>query len=110
MKIIKERSLVQKIKKRLEKNGFLVIKISTPFLKGFPDLIVIKNGITSFLEVKQNRKKLTKVQDYFLKTLRGYKVYAECIDIENFNEVIKSTEAQHAKNNTTTRRNDDDQL
>ena len=110
MRNIKERSLINRIKSKLEKQGFLVIKVSTPFLRGFPDLIVIKNGITSFLEVKQNRKKLTKMQNYFLKTLRGYKVYAECIDIENFNEIIKSTEAQHAKNNTTTRRNDDDQL
>ena len=108
---MKEKSLILKIKRCLEKDGFLVIKISTPFIKGFPDLIVMKNGIVSFLEAKQNRRTLTKNQGFFLNKIRGYGVYATCIDINNFNEILSNIkEAHHAKNNATTGRNDHDQL
>lgn len=66
-----------KIKKQLEKEGWLVIKLIKTSVNGIPDLMALKNGETIFIEVKQPKGVLSEIQKYRIKELRekGFLVY-----------------------------------
>lgn len=51
-----------KISKRLKSLGYTVIRLRATDLAGFPDLLVLKNGVTTFVEVKQPGKEPTPLQ------------------------------------------------
>lgn len=87
-KTLTEQQIQTKIKKKLELEGWFVIKLITTSCNGIPDLLCLRNGITMFVEVKRPNGKLSELQKVRIKELRekGFKVKIwtgyEC-DFEN---------------------------
>jgi len=70
-------SVIQtKIKKKLEEDGWLVIKLIKTSMNGIPDLMALKEGKCQFIEVKQPRGVLSALQKLRIKELRqkGFEV------------------------------------
>ena len=57
------------ITKKLQQQGWLVVKIIQCTLNGFPDLMCLRNGITIFIEVKSSTGKPSPLQLYRHKQL-----------------------------------------
>lgn len=66
-----ESDFTRKIRKDLESSGWFTEKISQRFSSGFPDFIAIKDGRVFFIEVKEFRSKLTKLQEHKLKKIHS---------------------------------------
>jgi len=65
-----EQQIQSKIIKKLEKEGWLVVKIIKCNKNGFPDLMALKDGIVKFFEVKRPTVgKLSPLQVYVQKLL-----------------------------------------
>ena len=64
-----EQKIQSKIIKKLELNGWLVLKLIKVSKSGYPDLIALKNGKTMFIEVKQPNGVLSEIQKYRIKEL-----------------------------------------
>lgn len=62
--------------RRYEQQGYLVIKIGLCNKQGFPDLMVLRDGNASFIEVKRPGEKPRPLQEYRHKELReqGFEV------------------------------------
>lgn len=71
-----EAHIQSKIIKRYQKSGYLVIKLITTTLNGIPDLLLLKDGIAYFIEVKTETGRLSELQKYRIKQLeeKGFKV------------------------------------
>jgi Holliday junction resolvase len=71
-----EQQIQSKIKKKLEKEGFLVVKLIKTSLNGIPDLMVLKDGEVFFVEVKQANGKLSELQKFRIDELKnkGFRV------------------------------------
>lgn len=69
-----EQKIQSKIIKKLEVDGWLVLKLIKVSKSGYPDLIALKNGKTMFIEVKQPNGVLSEIQKYRIKelTLQGF--------------------------------------
>ena len=65
-----ESAIQRKIIKRYEDDGYLVVKIGLCNKGGFPDLMLLKDGKASFVEVKRPGQKPQPLQEYRLKELR----------------------------------------
>jgi Holliday junction resolvase len=65
-----EQQIQNKIIKQLEKEGFFVLKLIRTNKNGIPDLLVIKDNIPTFIEVKQPKGKLSEVQKYRIEEMR----------------------------------------
>lgn len=65
-----ESEIQRKIIKRYEDDGYLVVKLSLTNKNGFPDLMLLKDGKASFVEVKRPGQKPRPLQEYRLKELR----------------------------------------
>jgi len=67
-----EKRIETAIRDCLENLGYLTYKIHVGKYgpKGFPDLIVVKKGITSYLEVKKDGKEPSLIQQEHIKDLR----------------------------------------
>lgn len=65
-----ESAIQRKIIKRYEDDGYLVVKLSLTNKNGFPDLMLLKDGKASFVEVKRPGQKPRPLQEYRLKELR----------------------------------------
>lgn len=64
-------SLIQsRIIKRLEKEGWIVIKLGLTNMPGIPDLLVLKAGRARFIEVKRPGEKPRPLQEYRHRQLR----------------------------------------
>lgn len=65
------------IKRKLESNGFKVLKIIQLSENGYPDLMALKNGEVIFIEVKDTGKKPTKLQLHRIEQLQkiGFKAF-----------------------------------
>jgi Holliday junction resolvase len=66
---MRESNIQTSIKKYLETNGWMVIKLIQTSVNGIPDLMCLKNGRTVFIEVKQPGKKPTDLQQYRIEKL-----------------------------------------
>jgi Holliday junction resolvase len=82
-------SIIQtQIKKYLETNGWMVIKLIQTSCNGIPDLMALKNGRTVFVEVKQPGKKPNDLQKYRIEKLNkaGFAAIAatSVADVSNF--------------------------
>jgi Holliday junction resolvase len=82
-------SIIQtQIKKYLETNGWIVIKLIQTSCNGIPDLMALKNGRTVFVEVKQPGKKPNDLQKYRIEKLNkaGFAAIAatSVADVVNF--------------------------
>lgn len=76
-----ESKLQSKIIKKLESNGFYVVKIIRANKSGFPDLLVLKDGKTTFIEVKQPKGVVSELQKLRKKQLEEqgfeYKIWID---------------------------------
>lgn len=71
-----ESKIQTKIKKRLEKDGWEVIKLIRTSMVGIPDLMALKDGRVKFIEVKQTIGILSEIQKLRIKQLKekGFEV------------------------------------
>lgn len=65
-----ESAIQRKIIKRYEADGYIVVKINLCNKTGFPDLMLLKDGKATFVEVKRPGCKPRPLQEYRLKELR----------------------------------------
>ena len=74
-----EKTIVNQIKNRVEKAGGMAIKLhGGPYqVAGLPDLVVIRNGETIWLEVKTPTGRVTAIQEAMHRKMRehGARVY-----------------------------------
>ena len=66
-----EQQIQKKITTKLEQDGYFVLKIIKANKNGYPDLIAIKNNITTFVEVKQPNGRLSELQKVRIQELRS---------------------------------------
>lgn len=71
-----ESAIQTKIKKKLEKEGWEVIKLIRTSMVGIPDLMALKDGSVKFIEVKQTIGVLSEIQKLRIKQLKekGFEV------------------------------------
>jgi Holliday junction resolvase len=71
-----EQARQKKITNRLQKEGWLVVKLIKTNMNGIPDLVAFKEGKTMFIEVKQPTGVLSEIQKIRIKQLKqqGFKV------------------------------------
>jgi Holliday junction resolvase len=71
-----ESKIQTKIKKKLEAEGWLVIKLIRTSVNGIPDILALKNSKAIFIEVKQPTGKISEVQKLRIKQLQeqGFEV------------------------------------
>jgi Holliday junction resolvase len=76
----RESAIQKKIKANLEKEGWLVIKLIQTTMNGIPDLLLLREGRTVFIEVKHPGNHSTPLQEYIQEKLRsrGVEVYETC--------------------------------
>ncbi len=65
-----ESQIQKRIIDRYKKQGYIVVKLSLTNLNGFPDLMLLKNGKATFVEVKRPGQKPRPLQEYRLQELR----------------------------------------
>ena len=65
-----EKQIQSKIKKKLQGDGWLVIKLIKTSHNGIPDLMALKDGKVIFIEVKQENGTLSKLQQDRISELR----------------------------------------
>lgn len=70
-----QRSLI----KKYEKDGYMVVKLILTNKPGIPDLLLLKNGVASFVEVKRPKGKPRPLQEYRIAELQrlGFQVKVE---------------------------------
>jgi len=66
-----ENKIQTKIKKKLEKEGWEVIKLIKTSMIGIPDLMALKDGKVKFIEVKQTIGILSEIQKLRIKQLKN---------------------------------------
>lgn len=70
-----ESKIQDKIKKRLEAEGYYVLKLSVTNKPGIPDLLVLPKGCNAeFIEVKQPGKLPSKLQEFRMRELNEHGV------------------------------------
>ena len=65
-----ESKIQKKIIDNFTERGFLVIKLMKTNTNGIPDLLILKEGIAKFVEVKKPNGKISALQKYRIKKLR----------------------------------------
>lgn len=65
--------------KKYESQGYMVVKLILTNKSGIPDLLLLKDGNASFVEVKREGQKPRPLQEYRIKELRslGFEVHVE---------------------------------
>ena len=68
--------------KRLREEGFIVFDVSNQVEKGFPDLMAIKQGKVSFIEVKGSKHRVHEHQREIQRRLKesGFQVSVVVVD------------------------------
>ena len=67
-----ERDIQSKIIQRYQREGYMVVKLILTNHNGFPDLMLLKDGVASFVEVKRPNEKPRPLQEYRIKELERY--------------------------------------
>ena len=65
-----ESAIQTQIKKKLEADGWIVVKLIKTSMNGIPDLLALKGGCCQFIEVKQPKGVLSEIQKYRINQLR----------------------------------------
>jgi len=65
-----ESAIQSSIKKKLEADGWVVIKLIKTSMNGIPDLLALKGGCCRFIEVKQPKGVLSEIQKYRINQLK----------------------------------------
>lgn len=81
-----ESKIQSSIISRLQREGWLVIKLIKTNTNGIPDLIVHRNGFTAYIEVKRPGQKPRDLQLYRMKQLRDHGI--QCITVDNVEECL----------------------
>lgn len=68
---MKEQQLQTKIKNRLKKEGWEVIKLIKTSHNGIPDLLALRNGEAMFIEVKQEKGVVSALQKARMEQLKS---------------------------------------
>ena len=86
-----ESKIQSKIIKRLEEQGFFVVKLIKTNKNGIMDLLAVKRERTIFVEVKQEQGKLSEIQRFRINELRakGIEVYVWIEFNKNFDKLDK---------------------
>jgi Holliday junction resolvase len=71
-----EQQIQKKIITQLEAIGFFVVKLIKTNKNGIPDLLAVKENRTIFVEVKQEKGKLSEIQKHRINEIRAKKI--EC--------------------------------
>jgi len=71
-----ESKIQTKIKKKLQEDGWIVVKLIKTSMTGICDLMCLKDGKVKFIEVKQIKGVLSPIQSHVIETLRtnGFEV------------------------------------
>ena len=71
-----ESKIQSRIIKRYEQQGYMVVKLVLTNKPGIPDLLLLKNGVASFVEVKRPKNKPRPLQLYRMEQLKeqGFEV------------------------------------
>ena len=77
---MRESSVQRKIIKQMEKEGWMVIKIIRANMAGLPDLLLLRDGVARWVEVKQPGKKPTALQSARHALLRRIGFSVEVMD------------------------------
>jgi Holliday junction resolvase len=72
-----EQKIQTKIIKKLEAEGYYVLKLIKTNKNGIPDLLAIKNNECLFVEVKREDGKLSEIQKYRIKELNDKGINAK---------------------------------
>jgi len=75
-----ESQIQKKIIDNFTDRGFLVVKLMKTNTNGIPDLMVLKDGVCKFIEVKKPNGKISELQKYRIKQLRKQKFDAVVMD------------------------------
>ena len=76
---MKESELQTKIKDRLSKHNWLVVKLISTNWNGIPDLMCMRKGVTIFLEVKTETGVLAPLQEHRIKTLNAIGIHSRVV-------------------------------
>ena len=63
--------------KKMQDEGWYVIKLITTNKNGIPDLLCVKGNDVKFIEVKAKNGKLRPLQDYRINELKSYGIKVE---------------------------------
>lgn len=63
--------------KKMQDEGWYVIKLITTNRNGIPDLLCVKGNDVKFIEVKAKNGKLRPLQDYRINELKSYGIKVE---------------------------------
>lgn len=66
-----EQAIQTKIKKRLQREGWTVVKLIKTSMNGIPDLMALKDGEAKFIEVKTDKGRLSAIQAYTIEQLKA---------------------------------------
>lgn len=96
-----EQQIQSKIKKRLEEQGWYVIKLIKTSVNGIPDLIAIKENECFFIEVKRPDGVLSELQKVRINELRSknIKVKVLCGVEQEFKESKTEMKFQQEQSN-----------
>ena len=76
---MRESELQTKIKERLTKHGWLVVKLEKTSWNGIPDLMCIRKGHVMFLEVKTEKGVVSPLQEHRIKSLNEMGCFARVV-------------------------------
>jgi len=88
-----EQKIQKKISDHLESKHFYVIKLIKTNKNGIPDLVAMKNNLNIFIEVKTEKGKTSKLQDFRIgelwdKDIAAYVVYGYDNYIERIGQYL----------------------
>jgi hypothetical protein len=65
-----ESAIQSGIKKKMQEDGWMVVKLIKTSMNGIPDLMCLKDGDVKFIEVKQAKGVISPIQQYVIDMLR----------------------------------------
>jgi Holliday junction resolvase len=77
MNLMRESKYQSLIIKKMEDQGWYVIKLITTNKNGIPDLLCVKGNDVKFIEVKAKKGKLKPLQEYRINELKSYNINVE---------------------------------
>ncbi len=91
-----ESTYQRKLKRYFEREGWLVIKVIRATVNGYPDLMLLHPfRPTIFIEVKDERGVLSKVQEYRIKELKEKGFIAMITKPSEYKQTIKDVASTH---------------
>lgn len=75
-----ESQIQAKLIRRYERDGFLVVKLILTNKPGIPDLLLLKDGVASFVECKRSGEKPRALQEYRINELRSLGFMVDVVD------------------------------